>query len=177
MPHISGFCMASPGLATSAVGLRPRRGQRGPWCALTVPVYCRCTASTRLASQPSRHGQPGQGPVRSGLVPPLALGYRARPESVPGLEQVLAPGGAVLLAPGLAPKGPAWQAVAGKTQLAVAAARSPHWPGGLDLVAWVAAREPGVGAVGLLRGGVTARAGPAGRRGCRVPLRGLAAVD
>jgi hypothetical protein len=79
--------------------------------------------------------------VRSGLVPPLALGYRTRPESVPGLEQVLAPGGAVLLAPGLAPKGPAWQAVTGKTQLAVSAARSPHWPGGLDLVAWVAAES------------------------------------
>jgi tetratricopeptide (TPR) repeat protein len=79
--------------------------------------------------------------VRSGLVPPLALGYRTRPESVPGLEQVLAPGGAVLLAPELAPKGPAWQAVTGKTQLAVSAALSPHWPGGLDLVAWVAAES------------------------------------
>jgi tetratricopeptide (TPR) repeat protein len=69
------------------------------------------------------------------------MGYGARPESVPGLEQALAPGGAVLLAPPLAAKGPAWQAVTGKTQLAASAARSPHWPGGLDLVAWVAAEN------------------------------------
>ena len=151
MPHISGFCMASPGRPRRPSDCAPDAGQRGPWCALKVPVYCRRTASTRQASHASRHGQPSQGPVRSGLVPPLALGYRARPESVPGLEQVLAPGGAVLLAPGLAPKGPAWQAVTGKTQLAVycgavAALAGRAGPGRLG-----DRGEPGVGAVGLLR--------------------------
>jgi hypothetical protein len=37
------------------------------------------------------------GPVRSGLVPPLAEGFIARPETVPGLEVALVPGAAVSL--------------------------------------------------------------------------------
>ena len=78
-------------------------------------------------------------PVHSGLVPPLARGLSARPESVPGLDRVLAPGGAVILAPEQAAKAPEWQAATGKTQLAVYAAQSLRWPGGLDLVAWVTA--------------------------------------
>lgn len=90
---------------------------------------------------PAIRKRPAHWPVRSGLVPPLAPGFGARSESVPGLEQVLTPGGAVLLAPALAAKGPAWQAVTGKTQLAASAARSPAWPGGLDLVARVAAES------------------------------------
>ena len=76
-------------------------------------------------------------PVQSGPVPPLARGLSARHESAPGLEQVLLPGRAVLLAPEQAAKAPDWQAATGKTQLAAYAARSLRWPGGLDLVAWV----------------------------------------
>jgi hypothetical protein len=79
--------------------------------------------------------------VRSGLIPPLATGFGVRSESVPGLEQVLAPGGALLLATPQAAKAPDWQAATGKTQLATYAARSPRWPGGLDLVCWVAAES------------------------------------
>ena len=42
-------------------------------------------------------------PVRSGLVPPLAEGFIARPETVPGLEAALVPGAAVALVPGRPP--------------------------------------------------------------------------
>jgi tetratricopeptide (TPR) repeat protein len=77
--------------------------------------------------------------VRSGLVPPLARGFSIRYESVPDLEQVLVPGRALVLAPAQAAKAPGWQAATGRTQLAVYAAQSLGWPGGLDLVAWVTA--------------------------------------
>lgn len=45
----------------------------------------------------------------------------------------------MLLVPEQAAKAPDWQAATGKTQLAAYAARSLRWPGGLDVVAWVAA--------------------------------------
>ncbi len=77
--------------------------------------------------------------MQSGLFPPLARGLSARNESTPGLDRVLVPGGAVILAPEQAAKAPEWQAATGKTQLAAYAARSLRWPGGLDLVAWVTA--------------------------------------
>ena len=44
-------------------------------------------------------------PVRSGLVPPLADGFVARPESAPGLGQVLTPGACVALTPAHAGRG------------------------------------------------------------------------
>ncbi|HEX4834625.1 MAG TPA: tetratricopeptide repeat protein [Trebonia sp.] len=62
-----------------------------------------------------------------------------RPESVPGLGQVLTPGSAVLLVPAQPSKVPAWQATTGKTEVAAYAAQSLRWPGGLSLVAWVSA--------------------------------------
>ena len=79
--------------------------------------------------------------MRSGLVPPLARGFNVRSESVSGLERVLVPGSAVVLAPEQAAKAPDWQSATGKTQLAAYAARSLRWPGGLDLVAWVTAES------------------------------------
>ena len=92
------------------------------------------------AAGPADHGGPNNGwPVQSGLVPPLAKGLTARPESAPGLDRLLVPGGAAILAPGQAAKAPEWQAATGKTQLAAYAAQSLRWPGGLDLVAWVTA--------------------------------------
>ena len=97
-------------------------------------------SSHTASAGPADHAGSDIGwPVQSGPVPPLARGLSARHESVPGLEQVLLPGRAVLLAPEQAAKAPDWQAATGKTQLAVHAARSLRWPGGLDLVAWVAA--------------------------------------
>ena len=39
-------------------------------------------------------------PVRSGLVPPLAEGFVARTETVPGLEAALVPGAVVALIEG-----------------------------------------------------------------------------
>ena len=58
-------------------------------------------------------------PVRSGLVPLLAEGFIARPDTVPGLEAALVPGAAVALVPGEdAGSAPDWPGSSGKTQLA-----------------------------------------------------------
>ncbi len=77
-------------------------------------------------------------PVRAGLVPPLADGFVARPETVPGLEAALVPGAAVALVPGQAaasrPDGPG---SSGKAQLAVGLAGSLWQSRTVDLLAWV----------------------------------------
>ena len=57
--------------------------------------------------------------VRSGLVPPLADGFIARPETAPGLAAALVPGAAVALVPAQAAAStPDWAGSCGKTQLA-----------------------------------------------------------
>jgi tetratricopeptide (TPR) repeat protein len=84
-------------------------------------------------------------PVRSGLVPPLAEGFVARPESAPGLGHVLAPGACVALTPArtvraaVAPGSPDWPGSCGKTQLAVYFAESLWKSRDLDLLVWVPA--------------------------------------
>jgi hypothetical protein len=61
---------------------------------------------TPAAGQPpAGPARSGTWPVRSGLVPPLAEGFIARTETVPGLEAALVPGAAVAL--GELPVGPA----------------------------------------------------------------------
>jgi hypothetical protein len=49
---------------------------------------------------PGGAAEGGAWPVRSGLVPPLAEGFIARTETVPGLEAALVPGAVVALVPG-----------------------------------------------------------------------------
>lgn len=80
-------------------------------------------------------------PVRSGLVPPLAEGFIARPETVPGLEAALVPGSAVALVPSQGGSGGArdWPGSCGKTQLASCAAGSLWRSRAVDLLAWVPA--------------------------------------
>ena len=77
-------------------------------------------------------------PVRAGLVPPLADGFAARPETIPGLEAALVPGAAVALVPGQAaasrPDGPG---SSGKTQLVAGLAGSLWQSRTVDLLAWV----------------------------------------
>jgi len=75
-------------------------------------------------------------PVRSGLVPPLADGFVARPETAPGLEDALVPGAAVVLVPGQAAGAPDGLRPSGKTSWRRAwpgrcgsLARSTCWPG------------------------------------------------
>jgi tetratricopeptide (TPR) repeat protein len=80
-------------------------------------------------------------PVRSGAVPPLADGFSARPETVPGLAAALAPGAVVALVGG---RGAATRprerlASCGKTQLAVFRAESLWRSREVDLLVWVAA--------------------------------------
>jgi Tetratricopeptide repeat len=77
-------------------------------------------------------------PVRSGLVPPLAEGFIARTETVPGLEAALVPGAVVALVPGTAARGVRdWPGSCGKTQLAVYLAGSLWQSRDVDLLAWV----------------------------------------
>ena len=83
----------------------------------------------------------GTWPVRSGLVPPLAEGFIARTETVPGLEAALVPGAAVALVTGSETAGGArdWPGSCGKTQLAAYLAGSLWRSRAVDLLAWVAA--------------------------------------
>lgn len=74
-------------------------------------------------------------PVRAGAIPPLAEGFIARPETVPGLEYVLLPGAAVALVPGGSVTG------GGKTALASCLAHSLWRSRSVDVLAWVAAHS------------------------------------
>jgi tetratricopeptide (TPR) repeat protein len=79
-------------------------------------------------------------PVRSGLVPPLADGFIARPESVPGLEAALVPGAVVALVSGRSSaSAPDWPGSCGKTQLAAGLAGSLWQSRTVGLLAWVTA--------------------------------------
>jgi tetratricopeptide (TPR) repeat protein len=86
-------------------------------------------------------GEPMAGPVRSGPMPPLAAGFVARPETVPGLSTTLVPGGVAVLAPSRpAPEaGPDWLGVCGKTQLAAHFAESLWRSREVELLVWVTA--------------------------------------
>jgi tetratricopeptide (TPR) repeat protein len=81
--------------------------------------------------------------VSAGVVPPLAAGFTLRHDSMPRLDEALAPGSAVALVPagitGADPSG--WAAVCGKTQLAVQAARTLRQSGTVDLVIWAGAHR------------------------------------
>jgi len=92
----------------------------------------------------SRAGNRAAGrawPVRSGRVPPVADGFIARTETVPGLAGALVPGAAVALvtarqAPGSPPD---WPGACGKTQLAADVSGSLWRSRTVGLVAWVTA--------------------------------------
>ena len=143
------FLHALVGSATPVAGSCTEAKQWWPGCAEgygPVPV-----SGQTASAGPADHAGPNiSWPVQLGPVPPLARGLSARQESAPGLEQVLLPGRAVLLAPEQAAKAPDWQAASGKTQLAVYAARSllavRTGPAGLG-----DRGEPGIGAVRVRR--------------------------
>ena len=79
-------------------------------------------------------------PVRSGLVPPLADGFIARPETAPGLEAALVPGAAVALVPRRPEaSAPGWAGPSGKTQLAAGLAGSVWQSRAVDMLVWVTA--------------------------------------
>jgi len=89
-----------------------------------------------------------------GVAPPLAAGFVARQEPGFALREALVPGATVALAadrPGDWPGGWAsdrrsdargWRDSSGKTQLAVASARSLWQDGAVELVIWVTATSP-----------------------------------
>src|SRR2546427_6050280 len=84
---------------------------------------------------------PTGGRVRAGVVPPLADGFSARPETASALESALVPGAVVALVPGtMAAEGSRdWQGACGKTQLAVSFSEWLWHAGRVDLLIWIAA--------------------------------------
>jgi len=97
---------------------------------------------TPMTGQALPGGAAGGGawPVRSGLVPPLAEGFTARTETVPGLEAALVAGTAVaLVGGGRGADARDWPRACGKTQLAAYLAGSLWRSRGVDLLAWVPA--------------------------------------
>jgi tetratricopeptide (TPR) repeat protein len=92
----------------------------------------------QAAGPPGSRGQGVVWPVRSGLVPALADGFSARPETAPGVAAALVPGATVALVPG-SPSPLTWLGSCGKTQLAVYCAESLWRSGRVDLLVWVTA--------------------------------------
>src|ERR1039458_10027527 len=123
----SAFCI--PGARTAARKAQEARVHPGSY------------GLTPAAGQPpAGPARSGTWPVRSGLVPPLAEGFIARTETVPGLEAALVPGAAVALVPGETTGDVRdWPGSCGKTQLAAYLAGSLWRSRGVDLLAWVAA--------------------------------------
>jgi tetratricopeptide (TPR) repeat protein len=106
-------------------------------------------------------------PIRSGTIPELADGFRARLETAPSLAATLPVGGAVAFIPDrasfagpvAAPSVQDWLRSTGKTQLAVAFAESLWHSGGLDLLLWIDASTR----VSVLSGYAAAMAAATGR--------------
>ena len=84
---------------------------------------------------------PAKERVRVGVVPSLADGFIARPETASALGSALAPGAVVALVPGRAAAAGTrdWQGACGKTQLAVSSAEWLWQSGRVDLLVWVTA--------------------------------------
>jgi len=93
-----------------------------------------------VAGVPAR-GVPGR--VRAGAVPPLAVAFTVRTDSVPPIESLLEPGAAVALVPGVegARDAAGWLSSCGKTQLAACLAEALWQSRGVELLAWVNASD------------------------------------
>jgi tetratricopeptide (TPR) repeat protein len=95
-----------------------------------VPVATSATASPE--------DRPGQSAWTS--APPLVSGFIPRPETGQALETALIPGSVTALVSAQAGTGGrSWRDACGKTQLAVAAARSLRQSGAVELVIWLTA--------------------------------------
>ena len=123
--------------------MRPDRGLAGP-SGLEALVHAGSYGLTPAHGPTQPAGSAGSQPrgvawpVRAGLVPPLADGFIARPETVPGLEAAVVPGAAVALVPSWSRASAAgWAGPSGKTQLAVGLAESVWHSRTVDLLAWV----------------------------------------
>lgn len=82
----------------------------------------------------------GQVPAWTGVAPPLADGFIARPEIRHALETSLVPGATVALVSDHAAAGTRnWRDAVGKTQLAISCAQSLWQAGAVDMVIWVTA--------------------------------------
>jgi len=84
--------------------------------------------------------EPGKDAGWAAAAPPLASGFIPRPETGQALDAALVPGSVTALVPEQAGTGPrGWRDTCGKTQLAVAAARTLWQSGAVELVIWLTA--------------------------------------
>jgi tetratricopeptide (TPR) repeat protein len=97
-----------------------------------------------LPTGPVPAGRPGAEPEQGtgwlASAPPLAAGFVSRPEASEALEAVLVPGSVTALVSEQIGTGPrSWRDTCGKTQLALAAARSLLQSGTVERVVWLTA--------------------------------------
>ncbi len=103
------------------------------------------------------------GPVRCGLVPPLADSFSPRPGTAAALAAALVPGATVALVPARPPAGsPDWLATCGKTQLAGYAAESLWHARELRLLLWVTATSRAAVLAGYAQAAAAVGISPAG---------------
>ena len=136
---------APPGCERSCPSYGLYRSPREPKRDGAYPLMApRVIQAEMRAAAPA--GGPAQGtawPVRAGAVPPLAAAFTVRTDSVPRIEALLEPGGAVALVPVPEGAGDAagWLRACGKTQLAVYLAEALWQSRGVELLAWVNASD------------------------------------
>jgi tetratricopeptide (TPR) repeat protein len=96
-------------------------------------------APTGISATEPAEDRSGQ-PAWTASAPPLASGFIPRPETGQALETALVPGSVIALVPDrTGTESRSWRDACGKTQLAVAAARSLWQSGAVELVIWLTA--------------------------------------
>ena len=95
---------------------------------------------------------------RVGDVPPLAVGFTARPDTARGITEALVPGSALALVPGspFAEGTVGWLGASGKTQIAVMIADSLWRSGAIDALIWISAANRASALSGLVQASVAA---------------------
>src|SRR5262249_4647721 len=128
----------APATAPTAHRADPKRDGTYPLMAPRV-----IQAEMRAAAPAGVPAQATAWPVRAGVVPLPAATFTGRTDSVPRIEALLEPGGAVALVPVPEHAGDAagWVEACGKTQLAVYLAEALWQSRGVELLAWVNASD------------------------------------
>jgi tetratricopeptide (TPR) repeat protein len=104
--------------------------------------------------------EPGKGAGWPASAPPRASGFIPRPETGEALTAALVPGSVTALVSEQIDAGArSWQDTCGKTQLAVAAARSLWQSGAVERVIWLTASSPAAVLAGYAEAAKTAEAG------------------
>lgn len=142
MPHLGGSRSPSPARTRRPPPPEPSGNGAGPRRARTGQRNQDLPATGKVLLPDGAALQRPAGvrwPVRTGAVPPLAEAFSGRPETVSGIEALLAPGAVVTLVPGREDTGNAggWAGSCGKTQLAAYLAEALWQADSVEVLAWV----------------------------------------